>query len=290
VATRLQVAFAGEPGSFAEDAAIAFFGERAAMRPVPTFGDAVDSVASTSSAVAPRTADAAVVPIENVVYGTVREVYDLIAGSDVAIVGEVIVPVRLCLAALPGQSVDQIERVYSHIQALGQAESFLRARPWQLLASTNTAGSGKMIRDRAERGSAAVLSPRAAHLFGLQILARDIQSESSNRTRFLVLGRRDAPFASPEADGGPRRSTLLVGVRNEPGSLHRVLGVLAKHGLNMSKLESRPSRERAWEYVFWVDIDGDLCHPSADAALAELRDAAFEVRVVGCYTKASEPA
>ena len=101
-------------------------------------------------------------PIENVVGGGVREVYDLLLDSEVAVVGEVIVPVRLCLAALPGQDIESIERVYSHIQALTQAEPFLRSRPWTLLAATNTAGSGRMIADRGEQGAAAVLSPRAA--------------------------------------------------------------------------------------------------------------------------------
>ena len=273
--------FPGEPGSFAEDAVLAYFGDGVTATPVPTFADAVESVAAGS-------ADASVVPIENVVFGTVREVYDLLAESSVSIVGEVIVPVRLCLASLPGESIESIERVYSHIQALGQAEGFLRTRPWQLLASTNTAGAGKMIRDREERGSAAVLSPRAAALFGLEVLASDIQSEPQNRTRFLVLGA-DGAVPSAAIDPRPRRSTLLIGVRNEPGALYRVLGVLAAHELNMSKLESRPSRTHAWEYVFWVDIDADLCDPSADAALAELREAAYEVRVIGCYAKASDP-
>jgi prephenate dehydratase len=281
----VRAAFAGEPGSFAEDAVLAYFGvDGAQALPVPTFADAV-------SAVEQGTVDASVVPIENVVFGTVREVYDLLAGSNVSIVGEVIVPVRLCLAALPGQSVDDIDRVYSHIQALGQAEGFLRIRPWQLLASTNTAGAGKSIRDRSERGSAAVLSPRAAALFGLEVLAEDIQSEPENRTRFLVLAGSDAVSPSAAIDPRPRRSTLLIGVRNEPGTLHRVLGVLAAHGLNMSKLESRPSRTSAWEYVFWVDIDADLCDGSveSEASLAELRDAAAEVRVIGCYARAREP-
>ena len=126
-------------------------------------------------------------PIENVVNGTVRENYDLLLEHDLEIVGEVVVPVRLCLAALPGQRLDDIERVYSHIQALGQAEVFLRARPWQLLSTYNTAGAGKSIVDRAERGAAAVLSPRAAALFGLEVLADEIGDLPGNRTRFLVL-------------------------------------------------------------------------------------------------------
>jgi prephenate dehydratase len=280
---RPRVAFAGEPGSFAEDAVLAYFGGEGAL-PVP-----VADFAEVVSSVGDQAVDAGLVPIENVVFGTVREVYDLLAGADVSIIGEVIVPVRLCLAALPGERLESIERVYSHIQALGQAEEFLRSRAWTLMATTNTAGSGRMIRDREERSSAAVLSPRAAALFGLEVLAADIQTDPRNRTRFLVLGGPDVVVPDPAIHGRPMRSTLLIGVRNEPGSLHRVLGVLAAHGLNMSKLESRPSRDRAWEYVFWVDLDGDLCVPDAEPALAELREAAAEVRVIGCYPTSEEP-
>jgi prephenate dehydratase len=286
--TALAVAFAGEPGSFAEDAVLAAY---PAARPMamPAFADVVAGVAAGEPALG-------VLPIENVVFGTVREVLDLLLDGDVTIVGEVIVPVRLCLAAPPGQRIEDIERVYSHIQALGQAEAFLRTRPWALLASTNTAGAGRMIADRGEQAAAAVLSPRAASLYGLEVLAEDIQSEPRNRTRFLVLAQGGAqsatlPRPAPADPSGARRTTLALSVRNEPGALHRVLGVLADHGLNMSKLESRPSRAGSWEYVFWVDLDGDLCAEggAGAAALADLRAVTVWVRTMGCYPRATEP-
>jgi len=196
----------------------------------------------------------------------------------------------LCLAALPGQRIEAIERVYSHIQALGQAEAFLRSREWSLLAATNTAGAGKMIADRGETGSAAVLSPRAAALFGLDVLAEDIQSEPRNRTRFLVLARPDATPVPRNDPAAVMHSTLLVSVRNEPGTLVRVLNVIAAHELNMTKLESRPSQTHTWEYVFWIDLDADMGAPEHAAALTGLRAAAVDVRVMGCYPKAAEPA
>ncbi len=208
-------------------------------------------------------AAAGVVPIENVINGTVRENYDLLLEHDLEIIDEVVVPVSLCLAALPGQRIDQIERVYSHIQALGQAEAFLRSRPWQLLTTYNTAGAGKSIADRGERGAAAVLSPRAAGLFGLEVLVDDVGDMTGNRTRFVVLARPGERVPASSSAGGragagaSRRTTLVLAVRNEPGTLLAVLRVFADHRLNMSKLESRPSRERAWEYVFWVDLDAD---------------------------------
>jgi len=269
------IAYAGEPGAFAEDAVLVAFGD-VDRQPVGSFRAVFDAVASGDAA-------AGIVPIENVIHGTVRENYDLLIEYDLAIAGEIVVPVRLCLAALPGQRLEDIERVYSHIQALGQAEAFLRARPWQLLSTYNTAGAGKAIVDAGERGAAAVLSPRAAALFGLEILADDIGDLPDNRTRFRVLARPGAgapPLVDPPAD---RRTTIVVAVRNEPGTLLAVLRVVAAHGLNMRKLESRPSRERAWEYVFWIDLDGDITDPAMAAALEEVRGVTTMARVLGSY-------
>jgi prephenate dehydratase len=225
------------------------------------------------------------VPIENLVNGTVRENYDLLLEHDLAIVGEVVVPVRLCLAALPGQRIDDVERVYSHIQALGQAEAFLRRRPWTLLTTYNTAGAGKLIAERREEKAAAVLSPRAAALFGLEVLAADIQDVPDNRTRFIVLGR---PQSVPTAVKAPARTTLVFGVRNEPGSLLRALNAFTERSVNLSRLESRPSREKAWEYFFWTDADGAADDPNVAAALADLRAVTTVVRVLGSYSRAAD--
>lgn len=274
----LTVVYAGEPGAFAEDAVIAAFGD-VERTPLGSFRQVFEAVADGEAA------PFGVVPIENVVNGTVRENYDLLLEHDLDIVGEVVVPVRLCLAALPGQSPDDIERVYSHIQALGQAEAYLRTRPWQLLTTYNTAGAGKSIVERGERGAAAVLSPRAAALFGLEILADGIQDVADNRTRFLVLARAGVAAQPLLAAGGPPRTTLALAVRNEPGTLLAVLDVFARHRLNMSKLESRPSRERAWEYVFWVDLDADARADDTRAALDELGGVTTMLRVLGSYAR-----
>jgi prephenate dehydratase len=284
---QLRVAFAGAPGSFAEDAVLAAYPAAQAL-PVPMFADVV-------AAVEAGTVAAGVVPIENVVGGGVHEVYDLLLDTEAGVVGEVIVPVRLCLAALPGEQLATIERVYSHIQALTQAERYLRSRGWTLLAATNTAGAGRTIKERAERGSAAVLSPRAAEIHGLEVLAADIQTERRNRTRFLVLAMpatRGLPRPATADPDGSRRSALAFSVRNEPGTLVRALGVIADHAINMTKLESRPSREGSWEYVFWVDLDADVCDASAAGAafLADLHSVCVWVRVMGCYPRCVEPA
>ncbi len=292
----IRVAYSGEPGAFAEDAVVAYFAAPETV-PLPGFRDAFEAVqAGRGPADVPDAAPvvAGVVPIENLVNGTVRENYDLLLEHDLIVCGEVVVPVQLCLAALPGVSIDRIERVYSHIQALGQADRFLRGRPWQLLTTYNTAAAGRAIAERDEREAAAVLSPRAAGLAGLEILADGIQSVPDNRTRFLVVTRRDVALADgqlrePVAVGAAARgmrTTVVMGVRNEPGTLLRCLAILADERVNMSKLESRPSLERAWEYVFWVDLDADVGSPATMRALERLADATTLLRVLGSYPRA----
>jgi prephenate dehydratase len=276
------IAYAGEPGAFAEDGVIAALGDVSRIS-LGSFRDVFEAVAAGDAA-------AGVVPIENVINGTVRENYDLLLEYQLQIRGEIVVPVELSLAALPGQRLDDIQRVYSHIQALGQAEGFLRRRPWQLLTTYNTAGAGKSIVDRGERGAAAVLSPRAAAAFGLEILAGDIGDAADNRTRFIIIGPAPVDDASPmPATDGIWRTTLAFGVRNEPGSLIRALRVFADRGVNLSRLESRPSRSRAWEYVFWTDVDGSASGIDVAVALTDLAAVTTFVRVLGSYQRASEP-
>jgi prephenate dehydratase len=279
------VVYQGEPGAFSEEAVIGFFGEDRARAAVPTWRAVFDAVAN-------GTAPAGVVAIESSLAGTIRETYDLLAeyyDRDVRIVGEVTVPVRLALLALPGQSIESIDRVYSHAQALVQADAFLRSRPWEVMTTYNTAGAARMIAEGDERRAAAVASPRAADLYGLEILAADVQSGDENRTRFAVLALGQASLA-PDGAGGdaPCKTTLVFAVRNVPGSLNRCLGAFAARGVNLSSLESRPARRARWEYVFWVDVDADADDPACAAAIDDLRAETEMVWVLGSYPRARE--
>jgi prephenate dehydratase len=271
------IAYAGEPGAFAEDAVVAAFGDSVPRLPVGGCREVCEAVTSGAAA-------SGVVPIENLVNGSVREVYDLLLEHGLQIGAEVVVPVDLCLAALPGRTIDDVERVYSHIQALGQAERFLRTRPWALLTTYNTAGAGKFVREQADMGAAAVLSRRAADAYGLDVLAESIQDVPDNRTRFLVIASA-GPVEQPSS-GTSFRTTIAFGVRNEPGTLLAALQVFAARSINLSKLESRPSRAAAWEYVFWADLDAHKDEPDCAAALEELASVATLVLVLGTYPKA----
>jgi prephenate dehydratase len=278
-----RVAFQGEPGAFSEEGVLASFAAPEAVA-LPTWR-------SVFEAVHDGTADSGVVPIERSKGGSVREIYDLLFQFDeIRIAAEVTVPVHLALLALPGQTLDQIERVYSIAQALDQADEFLRSRPWQVMTSYNTAGAAKSIADKKEMGAGAVASARVAPLYGLEVLAADIQTGDTNRTRFVVLTRDDLPveWFAPATIAGPMKTTLVWAVRNVPGSLYRCLGCFAERRINLSRLESRPSRGVRWEYVFWADMDSDPDEPECAAALASLLREAVMVRVAGVYHRSAE--
>jgi prephenate dehydratase len=289
VTSATPIVYQGEPGAFSEEAVLGFFGEDRERSAVPTWRAVFEAVADGS-------AGAGVIAIESSLAGTIRETYDLLTefyDRDVRIVGEVAVPVRLALLALPGQSLDWIDRVYSHAQALVQADAFLRSREWQVMTTYNTAGAARMISERRERRAAAVASPRVAALYGLEILADDIQEGEENRTRFAVLalgknGGATIGATSPAAPDAGYRTTLVFAVRNVPGSLHRCLGAFAARGVNLSSLESRPARRARWEYVFWVDVDAAVDDPACAAALTDLRAETEMVRVLGSYRRAAE--
>ena len=270
------IAYAGEPGAFAEDALLAYFGAAAPSLSVTSFGD-------VRAAVLDGRATYGVLPIENLINGTVRETLDLLRDGALEIVGEVVVPVSLVLAALPGVVLEHVDRVYSHAQALAQAEEYLRSRPWALLTTYNTAGAGAMIRERGERDAAAVLSPRAAAIHGLTPLTGPIEGVQGNRTRFWIVQR--AGVSATRVSTSPARTTVLLGLRNEPGTLLAALAVIANAGVNISKLESRPNRVGEWEYIFWLDLDGAADSPEILGVMQGLADVTLERGILGSYPR-----
>ncbi len=283
----MRVAYTGEPGAFAEEAVLRFFADPTA-EPLSSFRAVFEAVRDGSVV-------AGVVPVESSLLGTIRENLDLLWEFDLPIVGEVSVPVRLALLAQPGETLSSITRVYSISAALAQADEFLRSRPWVVQTTYNTAGAAKQVAERGEPGTAAVASARVAPIYGLEVLAADIQSGTDNRTRFAVIARPGAEAAvrskaRPEAVAGPPRTTLVLAVKNEPGTLYRSLGAFATRGLNLSRLESRPWTDRGsrWEYRFWVDLDADPANPACAAAFADLAGETEVVRIFGTFPRGAE--
>jgi len=269
----INVAFQGERGAFGDEAVRAFFGLQAQPNPFRNFADVFRAVARGE-------VEAGLVPVENSQAGSINEVYDLLRQYDLFVTGEIGHPVNHCLLCLPGQQLSDIKRVISHPQALAQSDAYLRELNAEVVATYDTAGSAKMVREENLVGVAAIAGAGAAELYELEILARNIQTIKDNYTRFIVLGREPAPRRAGEA-----KTMLVMATAHQPGSLHKCLGVLAANQINLLKLESRPSRQRIWEYVFYLDFEGHRDDPHVRIALADLASFTTFCKVLGSFAK-----
>lgn len=270
----LKIGFLGPDGTFSHQAVLEHFGHSCRALPMGTLDEVFAAVQSGD-------ADFGVVPIENSAAGVVSHTLDLFLGSPLNICGEVQMRVRQHLMGAM-ERLDEVRRVCAHPQSLAQCRAWLR----QYLpdveleqASSNAAGAR---RARDESGTAAIAPAAAAEIYGLHVIFDSIEDESDNTTRFLVVGREVL-----EPSGDDRTTLLLSGAETDhSGSLHALLEPLARHGVNMTRIESRPSRRRSWHYVFFLDLDGHAADPPLVAALAELEERADLFRVLGSYPKA----
>lgn len=270
------VAFQGVAGAYSERAAALAVGG-AAPRGYPTFHEVFAAVMSGE-------ADLGVVPVENSLAGSVHQNVDLLLDTDLHIAGEIVVRVRHHLLALPGVTLSDVRRVFSHPQALAQCDGFLARHHLLPVAAYDTAGAAQELAERGATDEAVIASRRAGELYGLEVLAESVEDEAFNFTRFLILSR-----AEPErVEGVPYKTSLVFAVRHTPGFLVETLGEL--RGLNLSKIESRPRRDRAWSYLIYVDFEGDARDPAIAAALVGVLRRASFVKVIGSYPRAGEPA
>ncbi len=277
----IDVAFQGERGAFGDEATQTYFGQREAhgahrqVNPVPckSFADVFRAVASGESAYG-------LVPVENSQSGSINETYDLLRQHDLFVIGEISHQVNQCLLSLRGQEIKDIKRVISHPQALAQSDIFLRSLGVEVVATYDTAGSAKMVHEEQLVGVAAIAAAAAAEIYDLEILAHNIQTIKGNYTRFIALGREPAPHAEGEA-----KTMLVMATAHQPGSLYKCLGFLAANTINVLKLESRPSRQKVWEYVFYLDFEGHRDDPSVRRALAELAEHTTFCKVLGSFTR-----
>lgn len=282
----LRIAYQGTAGAYSEECSAVLFPD-AELVGHRTFAAAFDDLQQAR-------ADAAVLPVENSTAGAVSDVYDLLLRhDDLTVVGEAIIPVRHCLLGLPGATLAGIRAARSHPQALAQSESFLRARGIEPREAYDTAGATDEVRQAGDPTVAAVASRRAGERAGLVVLAADIQTVVDNSTRFFVLARNGdsrPQSAIPAAHrAGEAKTSLVFATDDQPGALVRALQPFATAGVNLAKIESRPSRDRPWTYVFYLDIHGDVARSPAREALALLRTCCSWVRVLGTYPMAVTP-
>ncbi len=280
----MRIAYQGVPGAFSEAAAAALFPE-AELAPERTFGEVFAALADGSVA-------GAVVPVENSHAGMVADVYDLLREDDGAtIVAEAIVRVRYGLLGVPGATLAGITVARSHPQALAQCDTFLRAHRILPEVAYDTAGAAADVARAADPTIAALASSRAARRYGLIVLANGIETSTSNATRFFALAPRGddtiAAVIPPAMRSGKPKTSLAYVTANVPGALLRTLQPFATVGVQLTKIESRPSRVAAWDYVFYLDFDGDPALSPASDALEMMRRSCAWVKVLGTYPAAA---
>jgi 3-deoxy-7-phosphoheptulonate synthase len=269
------VAFQGEHGAFSEKAARQFFGDKAKTSPSGAFRDVFQKVVAGEVAFG-------IVPVENTLGGSIHQNYDLLVEFDVQIVGETKLRVVHNLIANRSTKLPDIRRIYAHPQAAAQCERFLRQHPtWSVLQVYDTAGSVKMIKEEKAMDAAAIASSAAAKHFDMEILKEGIESDPQNYTRFIVIAR-EAPKKASRVD----KVSIVYATENKPGALFRTLEVFARRGVNLCRLESRPIPGKPFEYLFYVDLTGDVHDKNVAAALKELKEHVTSVKVLGCYPSA----
>ena len=277
---KLRVAFQGERGAFSEDAARKLLGGNIETIACRTFEEMFEA-ASTGAA------DAAAVPIENSLAGSVHKNYDLLMEHDLTIIGETNLRIVHHLIAPRGVALSDIRRVHSHPVALAQCERFLRANPQiEVAPAYDTAGSVKMIVENGSRSDAAIAGSTAAGVYGAEIIAEGIEDNAQNFTRFLLLTRTDrADSIETTTSTNERKTSIVFRVGNKPGALFRSLAAFALRDIDLTKIESRPIEGRPWEYSFYLDFLGDQRDSRVERALANLSELAESVRVLGSYPK-----
>jgi chorismate mutase/prephenate dehydratase len=269
------VAFQGEIGAYSEEAAFRFFGSSIQVKPYERLDDVFKVVEE-------GTAQFGIVPIENSLEGSISRTYDLLLDSSLRVCGETELRVIHCLIANPEVTLDSIKKVYSHPQALGQCQAFLRHLDLEIITTYDTAGSVKMIKEMGITDGAAIASTRAAEIYDMKIMAGDIADNPNNFTRFFILAKEDSPPT------GNDKTSIVFSVKHRPGALYEFLKELAARKINLTKIESRPTRQKPWEYNFYLDFEGHRKDKVPRETLEQLEQSALFLKVLGSYPKASK--
>lgn len=266
-----RVVFQGTEGAYSQTAMRQYFGKGCNNFHVHTFREAMEAIEEGA-------ADYAVLPIENSSAGSVNEIYDLLVEFENYIVGETILPVTHTLAGLPGTQLSKIKRVYSKAEALMQTTRFLDEQStWERISVANTAAAAQKVLNDADCTQAAVCSAYAAEVYGLEVLADDINNEKNNSTRFIVITNQKVFLKNAS------RISICFEVPHESGSLYQMLSHFIYNDLSMTRIESRPIEGKTWEYRFFVDFEGNLENPAVKNAIRGLREEAKNLRILGNY-------
>lgn len=267
------VAFQGEHGAYSEEAIRRHFGDDVPTLPCESFPDIFRAIQSGR-------ATNGMLPVENALTGTIAQSYELLIEYDFRVQAEVLLPVQHYLLAPEGTTLEDVQRVKSHPQALLQCTETLQRRGWEPVAAYDTAGAARALAENPEPHTAVIASLFAGELYGLAALESSIEDNPGNTTRFFAIGVEDAQRRDPS------KTSLVFTLRHKPRALYDCLGAFALRNINLTKIESRPMRGRAWQYWFYLDFEGHWREPGAEAALVDLLRQASMVKMLGSYPAA----
>lgn len=268
-----EVAFQGEVGAYSEEAAFQFFGSSITTNPRESLDDVFKVVEQDDL-------QFGIVPVENSLEGSISRVYDLLLDSSLKVCGEIELRVSHCLIASPEARLDLIKRVYSHPQALAQCKTFLKHLGCELIPTYDTAGSVKMIKEKGITDGGAIASARAAEIYEMKIIASEIEDAPNNFTRFFILSKEDSP------PSGNDKTSIVFSVKHKPKALSEFLKEFAIRNINLTKIESRPTRQKPWEYNFYLDFEGHREDKAPREVLENLEGTSLFLKVLGSYPKA----
>ena len=270
------VAFQGVKGAYSESAIYQFFGPE-------TETLSCKSLEGIFEAVETGRAERGLLPVENALAGSVPRAYELLMERDLRIRAEVIIRIQHTLMAAPGVKMRDLKRVRSTLQSLNQCEEFINRSNLEQIPAFDTASSARDLAENPEPALGVIASKLAAQIYKLDILQEAIEDAPFNYTRFFVLGDEDPPRAQRS------KTSLIFSARHLPGSLYNCLGEFAERNINLTKIESRPRRNRPWQYLFYLDFEGHWQDPAAEAALLGLLRRAGFVKMLGSYPMATTP-
>jgi 3-deoxy-7-phosphoheptulonate synthase len=265
-----RAAFMGRIGTFSHKACLQYFGDQVGAMPLPNFRAIFEAVKTGD-------ADYGILPLENSLSGSIHENYDFLLEYDTRIIGEIQLRIMHHLLAKPGTTIESIRRVLTHPQVFGQCLHFLEQHDWERVSVSDTAGAAERVRDAASDGDAAIANLVAANTYGLEVLAEGIETNPRNFTRFAIIGRDRLEQRKH------LKSSLICSTRNEPGALYETLKVFAENGINLIKLESRPTVGEPWKYMFYMDLEADLESDELAAVRQRLAEKTDYLKILGSY-------
>jgi len=262
------VSFQGERGAYSEAAAKSFFNKDVKTIPLTTFAEILKNTSKNIT-------EYSILPVENSLEGSVGESYDLLYSTDLNATGEIYYRIEHCLIGFG--KMEEIDTVYSHPQALGQCRKFIENKNMKTIPTYDRAGSIKIIKELNEKKCACIASKEAASIYNMPIIAENIANNLNNYTRFLILSKKE----SLESDND--KTSIIFSIKHEPGSLYRIIENFNKNNVNLTKIESRPTKTNTWEYNFYVDFEGHQKNTKILEMLNKIKEETLFIKILGSY-------